>query len=136
MRSLLLVVFYISFVTVSFCQEPVKPPKNTAAYYMQKSRTKKATGWVLTGVGIGFLIGAATHDYDQILTDKKPPTAVYITGAVLIATGIAILVSGSRDRKKAETLLVRVYHEPIQGFAFSGKAPGAITALGLRFNLH
>ena len=115
MKQILFLPVLLAFVITSFAQEEVQPPPLLKEAYMKKSKTQKTCAWIFTGAGavglFGVLIADGAQRVDGGLTtffslgsvepEYKSYTVGYIISGVVLATGITLFITSSKNKKKA-----------------------------------
>lgn len=101
MRQIILFVSCILFFKLSFSQTENKD------YYLQKSKHKKNTAWLLLGTGtVAIIIGAIIDGARDVRVDGQSYAGGFleIAGTICVITSIPFFISSGKNKKTASAL--------------------------------
>ena len=113
--------------------------------YLKKSRTQKTVAWILTGVGAVCVItplvdGSSPGDtegdwFNFSGLQKTLDTYAYVTGAVLIGSGVGLFIAAHNNKQKAAAISFIMKPEKLEYYTQSGGYHKLYPAAGIRIQI-
>ena len=128
MRNIFICSMLLMYATYGFCQQTqlTKTPEE----YLKLSRSQKAGGFVLLGLGAITLTTAALGDFDFDTLG-----IVVVIGSAFTLTSIPLFIAASRNKKKAKKASLGFKFERIQKLQPMAVRIHSIPGISLRLNL-
>ncbi|KAA3440037.1 hypothetical protein [Rufibacter hautae] len=130
MKSILFSTVLLFVVTTSYSQGVVEKTYSQE-YYLQKSKSQKKLGWILTGGGLGLATGGfiTLTAHNPLWNPKEPQTTIGATmtliGLASMAVGVFPFISAGSYKRKARSVAIGPTHIslPQPGTAVTKAAP-------------
>ncbi|MGV3658486.1 MAG: hypothetical protein ACO1NX_11040 [Chitinophagaceae bacterium] len=150
MRKTILLLTLTLFTATTFGQQqPDAAPAPDYDYYIKKSKTQKAVGWILTVAGTGGLIATLSADVNQSIggafvtifsagtaePEYKSYTGYYVLGGAALAGGIVCFSKAGKNRQKAKALQTSFKMEKAPVLYSNGMGSKANASLALSVSL-
>ncbi len=132
-KLIILNLVVIAFATASFSQQVVQQQSLAQADYLKKSKNQKIAARILFGGSGAAFLGAVSRDFNQLLSEEKSGTGLYIINSALLAGGISLFISASKNKSKAKAASAFIQIENMPVLQVTGYQ--SFPAMGLRISL-
>jgi hypothetical protein len=137
MKKIILLITLLSVVVNTFSQETTTPTKNKE-YYLEKSKSKKQTAWILLGAGTAAAVGGAIgfgknfEIFSSSSSAADTYAVIFLAGVVADLVSIPFFISAGHYKRLAAE--VAISHQNIYLQKQNSMAVSPIPALTIKIN--